>query len=169
LGGPVTRTQPPKETVLGELVRFGVSIESELLDQFDRHIVGPAYSSRSEAIRDLVRSRLVELEWQTDSAETVATLTLVYDHDVREIEHKLNEFQHAHIDCVLASTHVHIEAHTCLEVVILRGPARTLRAFADTIIGLTGVRHGKLTMTTTAKSFPHARRHAKRHDHAPRK
>ena len=151
---------------MSQLVRFGVSIEDRLLDDFDRKIVAAGYGNRSEAIRDLIRARLVELQWEAGSEETVATLTLVYDHDVREIEHKLTDFQHSFHQCVLAATHVHLDPHSCLEVIILKGPAATLKTLADGLVGIKGVRHGRLTMTTTARDFPHAHEREKRHRHA---
>lgn len=134
------------------LVRFGVSIDHELLSRFDREVVAGAYSSRSEAIRDLIRERLVQGEWRTGE-EVVGVITLVYDHHVREIESKLTDIQHQHHREVLSTMHVHLDHDHCLEVVAVKGRGREIAELAARLIGLKGVRHGRLTATTTGRKL----------------
>ena len=129
------------------LVRFGVSIEENLLSEFDRAIEKQGYANRSEAIRDLIRDRLVDLRWEAGSEEAVATVTLVFDHEMRELAEKLDHLQHDEFRVIVSSTHVHLDEHNCLEVLILRGPAERLRRIAEKLISVRGVRHGKLVMT----------------------
>jgi len=138
--------------VAGELVRFGVSLEGSLLDDFDRLIEEKGYASRSEAIRDLIRSTLVDEDWRALKGEQVATLTLVDNHHLREINDRLIDMQHSHHDLIVCSQHVHLTAHNCLEVVVLRGPAADIQEAASRLIATRGVQHGKLTMTTTGRS-----------------
>jgi CopG family nickel-responsive transcriptional regulator len=136
---------------MSELVRFGVSIEGPLLADFDRLIEQKGYASRSEAFRDLIRNALVESEWRELKGEQVATLTLVYNHEYREITDRLTDMQHEYHHLVVCATHVHLTHHTCLEAIVLRGKAGQLRAMADRLIATRGVQHGKLTMTTLGR------------------
>ena len=136
---------------MGELVRFGVSVEADLLGDFDRLIEEKGYANRSEALRDLMRDALVQADWAALKGEQAATLTLVYSHHVREINDRLTEMQHDYTDLIVCTTHVHLTAHTCLEVVVLRGQPGDLRRMADRLIATRGVQHGKLTMTTLGR------------------
>jgi CopG family transcriptional regulator, nickel-responsive regulator len=138
---------------MGETIRFGISIDDKLLESFDQLIEEKGYMNRSEAIRDLIRGALVEQKWEEGDAETVGTVTLVYNHHVRDLSDKLTEQQHAHHDQVISALHVHLDAHNCLEVLVLRGKARDVKKIADELIGVKGVKHGKLVMTTTGEEL----------------
>ncbi len=138
---------------MAETVRFGVSIDEKLLESFDSLIEKKGYMNRSEAIRDLIRASLVELKWEGGEEETVGTVTLVYDHHVRDLSDKLTEQQHAHHDKVISTLHVHLDAHNCLEVLVVRGKARDVKKIADELIKVKGVKHGKLVMTTTGQEL----------------
>ena len=131
-----------------ELVRFGISIPGTLLGSFDRLIGAAGYANRSEAIRDLIRNRLVEAAWEAGEGEMIGTLTLVYDHHVRELGEALTEAQHAHHAAILSTLHIHLDAHLCLEVLVLRGPVETIQRNAEALAGMRGVKHGKLTVTS---------------------
>lgn len=133
---------------MADLTRFGISIDARLLEQFDALIERKGYSNRSEAIRDLIRGALVDQQWGEDKRETVATVTLVYDHHTRDLSDKLTEHQHSHHDAIVSALHVHLDAHNCLEVVVVRGTAADVRRLADELIGTKGVKHGKLVLTT---------------------
>jgi CopG family nickel-responsive transcriptional regulator len=135
------------------IVRCGVSLHQVLLDKFDRLIARQGYSNRSEAIRDLIRDRLVAEEWKVGTGETVGTVTLVYSHDTRELTETLNELQHHHHTAIISTVHVHLDEHNCLEVLILRGKGDEIKAIADKLIGTKGVKHGKLSVTTTGKGI----------------
>lgn len=137
---------------LRKLVRFGVSINSELLDKFDKLIESKGYAKRSEAIRDLIRDYLVEHEWEKD-AETMGAVTVVYDHHVRELTESLTALQHEFHSSIISSMHVHVDEHNCLEVVVIRGKGSKVKEIADRLISTKGVKHGKLTMTTTGKDL----------------
>ena len=139
---------------MGETIRFGVSIDDELLGRFDQLIEEKGYVNRSEAIRDLIRAALVELKWEGGEEETVGTVTLVYNHHVRDLSDKLTEQQHAHHDQIVSTLHVHLDAHNCLEVLVLRGKAREVKKIADELIGVKGVKHGKLVMSDTGHELP---------------
>ena len=130
------------------LTRFGVSMENELLEKFDALCAARGYKNRSEAIRDMVRGMLIENELREESAEGVGTLTLVYNHHQRELEEKLTSYQHDHLHSIISTVHVHLSHHLCLEILILRGKARTIRKVADGLIATKGVQHGRLVMTT---------------------
>lgn len=132
-------------------VRFGISMDEQLLESFDRLIDQKGYANRSEAIRDLIRAALVQLQWEEGDKESVGTVTLVYDHHVRDLSDKLMEHQHSHHDQIVSALHVHLDAHTCLEVLVVRGKARDVRRIADELIGVKGVKHGELVMTGTGE------------------
>ena len=138
---------------MGETIRFGISIDDKLLESFDNLIEMKGYMNRSEAIRDLIRAALVELKWEGGEEETVGTVTLVYNHHVRDLSDKLTEQQHTHHDRIISALHVHLDAHNCLEVLVVRGKAREVKKIADELIGVKGVKHGKLVMTTTGEEL----------------
>jgi CopG family nickel-responsive transcriptional regulator len=133
---------------MGDTTRFGISIDENLLASFDKLIDAKGYQNRSEAIRDLIRSSLVELKLETGEEEMVGTVTLVYNHHVRDLTDKLTEHQHQHHHEVISSLHVHLDEHNCLEVLVLRGKSSVIKKIADELIGVKGVKHGKLVMTS---------------------
>ena len=137
---------------MDELVRFGVSLDQRLLAEFDRHIRRKHYTNRSEALRDLIRNNLVEDEWDDDK-ETVGTITFVYDHHVRDLTGKLTDIQHDYHGQILSGMHVHLDHNHCLEVLVVKGKGTEIKKVADALVSVKGVKHGKLTMTTTGKSL----------------
>jgi CopG family nickel-responsive transcriptional regulator len=138
---------------MSETTRFGVSIDSQLLDSFDRVIADKKYTNRSEAIRDLIRDYLVELDWKTEDKEVVGTVTLVYNHETRALTAKLAQLQHRLHSQIISTLHVHLDQHNCLEVLVVRGKSNEIQEVADQLIGTKGVKHGKLTMTTTGSEL----------------
>jgi len=138
---------------MSDLTRFGVSIDSTLIKKFDALIRRKGYTSRSEAIRDMIRDGLVEQEWKTENRETVGTITIVYNHHTRELEHALTDMQHKSFHQIISTLHVHLDAHNCLEVLVVKGKSQEIKKIADRLIGTRGVKHGKLTMTTTGKEL----------------
>ncbi len=138
---------------MSDITRFGVSIDSRLIKKFDAQVGRKGYANRSEAIRDLIRDRLVEEEWESGEQETVGTITIVYNHHTRELEHALTDMQHKSFHQIISTLHVHLDPHNCLEVLVVKGRSREIRKIADRLIGTKGVKHGKLTMTTTGKEL----------------
>ena len=132
--------------------RFGVSIPNRLLERFDGLIEEKGYGNRSEALRDLIRDFLVEAEWESDE-ETIGTVTLVYDHHVKELSDELNSIQHDMGPAIISTVHVHLDHHMCMEVVLVKGKSSDIRKMADRLIGTKGVVHGKLTAATVGRSF----------------
>ena len=134
------------------LTRTGLSIDRELLSKFDSAIAGKGYKNRSEAVRDLMRNHLVSEE--ADRNKIVAgSLTIVYDHHRPNLTEELVEAQHQAGSQVLAATHVHLDHHNCLEVVIMKGRSGSIRNLADRILSLRGVKHGQLVITSTGKNL----------------
>ncbi len=137
---------------MAELTRTGVSLEGDLLEQFDRVIAKRGYKNRSEAIRDLIRESLVS-EAIDRNKQVVATLSMVYDHHRPNLSNKLTEIQHDSHGSVLAATHVHLDADICLEVVIMKGRSGEIQHLADHMLAMRGVKHGKLVLTTMGKEL----------------
>jgi len=137
---------------VGKLVRFGVAMDEELLGRFDELVArrGTA-TNRSEAVRDLVRDALVDEQWEAPDEEIVGTITMVFDHHANDLAEKLDSVQHAHHDKVISSMHVHLDAHNCLEVIVVRGASGEIRTIDETILGTKGVKHGKLVTTSTGR------------------
>ncbi len=133
------------------VTRFGVSLEERLLERFDRVIRRRGYTNRSEALRDLIRESLVREQWEADTSDAVGTLTLVYNHEVRELADKLTALQHEHYQRIVSTLHVHLDPHHCLEVLVLRGRARELKSIADRLIGTRGVRHGTFSASAEGR------------------
>ncbi len=138
---------------MSDIIRFGVSIDSQLIKKFDALINRKGYATRSEAIRDMIRDTLVEDEWEAGAQETVGTITIVYNHHTRELEHALTDMQHKSFHQIISTLHVHLDAHNCLEVLVVKGKGQEIKKIADRLIGTRGVKHGKLTMTTTGKDL----------------
>lgn len=135
------------------IVRFGISLEKSLLEGFDSLIKKKGYASRSEAIRDLIRDSLVKDEWDYGNKDTVGAISIVYSHDTRELSDTLTDIQHNFHSSVVSSLHVHLDQHNCLEVIIVKGKGREIKKIADRLIGTRGVKHGKLSLTTTGKDL----------------
>ena len=145
---------------MSQLSRTGVSLEEDLLKEFDRLITKRSYQNRSEAIRDLIREAL--LAENIDSNQpVVGTLTLVYDHHVPNLSEKLTDAQHVAGAMILAATHVHLDHHYCLEVIIMKGRSKELQGVADRMLALRGVELGKLVLTNSGNELKSAR-----HTHA---
>jgi CopG family transcriptional regulator, nickel-responsive regulator len=140
---------------VAELVRFTVSLESDLLAAFDRYCTDGRFATRSEAVRQLLRERLAAAEWQADERPMTATLTLVYDHHRAHLTEKLIQLQHAHTEQVISTLHVHLDHDHCLEVIVLRGRPGELRRLAGELRGLKGVHKGELTLADTAPHDGH--------------
>jgi CopG family nickel-responsive transcriptional regulator len=131
------------------LSRIGVAIDTELLNKFDRLIAQRNYPNRSEAFRDLIRDELVEKNWESPESHVVGTVTLVYDHHVRMLNEKLTDIQHDFHRLILSTLHVHLDHDHCLEVLVVRGKSAEVRKVADTLISTKGVKHGRLTITSS--------------------
>jgi CopG family transcriptional regulator, nickel-responsive regulator len=132
---------------MNTLVRFGVSIEEQLLRRFDEFITRTGQENRSEAVRDLIRSRLMEASTRDDGALAFGVLTLVYDHHHRDLQERLGEVQHDNTELIVSTLHVHVDHDSCLEVIILKGRAGRIRGVCDALGGFKGVRHSRLTLT----------------------
>lgn len=133
--------------------RFGVSIPDELLSKLDKLALKKGYTNRSEVLRDLVRDRFVEEEWQAGEGEVVGTVTLVYNHHSHDLSDKLADLQHSHFKNIVSTTHIHLDQHNCLEVLVVRGKSQKVKEIADRLIATKGVKHGKLVMTSTGKNL----------------
>jgi CopG family nickel-responsive transcriptional regulator len=137
---------------MSSLVRFGVSLDKELLLQFDRIIKGQKYTNRSEAIRDLIREDLVKREWH-EGKEISGTITLIYDHHKRTLVNKLMDIQHDFGDIIISSQHIHLDHNNCLEVIVVQGTPQQAQKLADSLKSVKGVKHGTLSMSTTGKDI----------------
>lgn len=135
------------------LQRFTVSLEDQLLRQFDRLLKTHRYGNRSEAVRDLIRKALVRREIEADR-EVVGVISIVYNHHQRQLQDRLTDIQHAFHHDVVSTTHIHLNHDDCLEVIIVRGKASRARALADQLIALRGVKDGSLNLSAAG---PHLR------------
>lgn len=132
------------------LVRFSVAIGGELLQRFDEYRERHQYPNRSEAIRGLMRDALIQQEIARDDTPAMGVVILIYDHHAGRVAERLTEIQHQHLECVLTTTHVHLDASRCLELILLRGAVKTVRELADGLIGTKGVETGQLVITAAA-------------------
>jgi CopG family nickel-responsive transcriptional regulator len=136
------------------LERIGLSLEEDLLAQFDRLIAEKGYVNRSEAIRDLIRDSLVQREWaEGGREEKVAVVTLVYDHDSASLAQKRAHIQHENHRAVVSALHVHLDTHNCLEVLVLRGKGKDVSAMGDGLVSTKGVKYGKVVPATTGEGL----------------
>jgi CopG family nickel-responsive transcriptional regulator len=133
---------------MSEIVRFTVSAEEDLLEQFDEYCRQEQFATRSEAVRQLIRERLTSRDWEAGSHAAAGTLTLVYDHHHAQLGKRLTKLQHDNTDLIVSTTHVHLTHDLCLEVIILRGPAGRLQQIAAQLKGLKGIHQGELVMAS---------------------
>ena len=149
---------------MGELTRFGVSLDRDLLEPFDNLCARRCYASRSEALRDMIRAELDQDALNDENVEAAGVLSIVYDHHVPDLSRKLTERQHSMPDLIVASLHVHLDHNNCLETLVLRGRAGDIKALADQLRAIRGVHQGSFTMTAvTPHSQPHTHRDDENH------
>ncbi len=133
--------------MVSKLVRFGVSLEEELLLQFDRLIKQRKYTNRSEALRDMIREELVKKEW-TENKEVTGAITLVYDHHTRELVTKVLDVQHDYHTCILSSQHIHLDHHNCFEIIVTRGKSKEIEELYRKLKSIKSVKHAGFMMAT---------------------
>ena len=134
---------------MSDLVRFSVSLDADLLGDFDRYCEEGKFATRSEAVRQLLRETLTAHAWESDSQEAAATLTIVYDHHRTHLAERLLDLQHRHTEMVVSTMHVHLDHDNCLEVIVLRGRAGALQKVASELRGLKGINKGQLVLAKT--------------------
>jgi CopG family transcriptional regulator, nickel-responsive regulator len=146
-----------------KLVRFGVAMEEELLARFDGLIEKRGYPNRSEALRDLVRHELDHDAWEF-GGRIVATVTLIYDHHVRELTERLTEIQHDFGSRIISTLHVHLDHDHCMEVIAARGPSAEIKRLAERLLGAKGVLSGDVTAAALPDE-PTAKKGVRPHKH----
>ena len=139
---------------MGKTIRFGISLDDKLLDQFDKLCAKRGSPNRSEAIRDLIRATLVEDRSEEEKSVVAGTLTLVFDHHKSDLAQRLTEEQHEFHDLIITTLHVHLDHDNCLEVLVLKGEARRLQALANRLLTIKGVKTGQLVISTTGADLP---------------
>ena len=133
---------------MSEIVRFGVSIEQDLLESYDRLIGERGYATRSEALRDLIRESLIQQRIELESeTEALGSLTLVYDHHASNLLNEMTDIQHDYHELILSVTHLHVSHHDCLELIALRGVVAEIVKLANGLLSLKGIKNGKLFLT----------------------
>jgi len=133
-----------------EIIRFGISLDSNLSQKFDARLRKKGYSNRSEAIRDLIRQDLVVQEWN-EGFEVAGAITLIYDHHKRELLNKITDIQHDFQKGIISAQHIHLDHHNCLEIIAIKGDPMEVKRLADTLKAVKGVKHATLSMSTTGK------------------
>ncbi len=137
---------------MSNLFRFGVSLEKDLLDKFDRLIHTKNYSNRSEAFRDLIRNELVKKQWEDDK-EIAGAIILIYDHHKRKLINKLTDIQHNFQKMIISTQHIHLDHNNCLEIIAVKGSPKEVQKLTDTLKSVKGVKHGTLSMSSTGKEI----------------
>jgi len=162
---------------VSDIVRFSVSLEADLLEQFEKFCTEGKLSTRSEAIRQLLREKLTQEAWVNEAHDVAASLTLVFDHHRSRLTEKMIEIQHEHGDCVVSTMHVHLTHDLCMELIALRGPAKELQALASKLSGLKGIHQAQLVVARAdemghshahSHGHPHPHSHTHPHTHEPR-
>jgi CopG family transcriptional regulator, nickel-responsive regulator len=137
---------------MSKLIRFGVSLEEDLLNKFDRHIKRHKYTNRSEAIRDLIRSELIKEEW-TENKEVTGAITIVYDHHTRDLVNKVLDVQHDHHECILSTQHIHLDHHNCFEIIVTKGKSKEIEELYQKLKAVKSVKHAGFMMATKGKDL----------------
>jgi len=136
-----------------QAARFSVSLPAKLLQDLDQMTSTQGYTNRSLAVADMIRDRLVEHRQKFGNEDIAGTITLVYDHHKQHVQATLTDIQHDHHELIISTLHVHLDHDNCLEVLVVRGKAGSIKKIADELIAAKGVKHGKLTVTTTGKDL----------------
>ena len=137
-----------------ELVRFSVAMPEDLLIRFDELVARRGLmKNRSEVVRDLVRDALVEDACAIPGTEVMGTLSITYDHHASDVQEKLHDIQHDYFGFIVSTTHVHVDEHRCLEIILLRGETGMVQTIANMILGVKGVKNGHLALTVTGQLF----------------
>lgn len=137
---------------MSKVFRFGVSLDKELLDKFDRLIRDQNYSNRSEAFRDLIRRELVKKEWR-EGKEVAGAIILIYNHHKRELLNKITDTQHDFQKLIISTQHIHLDHNNCLEIIAVKGSPKEIQKLSDTLTSIKSVKHGTLSMSTTGKDI----------------
>lgn len=132
---------------MGKIIRFGVSIEKDLLDSFDEIIEKKGYNSRSEAIRDIIRDFIIKEKWNRGKEKVAGSISLVYEHDVYGLSEKLTEVQHHYHDVIISTLHIHLDEKNCMEIILVRGKIEKIKKLYDEISSLKWVRHTNISVT----------------------
>ncbi len=138
---------------MDKIIRFGISLPQRLLKKFDLDNKSRGYANRSEAIRDLIRNRLVEDEWEKATGESAGTVVLIYDHHKKGVAEKLMEIQHHHHDCIISTMHSHLDHDNCMEVILLRGDTKRIADLAHKLSSQKNVKLGKFVPATLAEGM----------------
>ncbi len=136
------------------VTRFSVSLPALLARQLDQMVREKGYTNRSLAVADMIRDHLVEHRQRMGDREIAGTITLVYDHHKPHLQAALTDLQHDHHEVIISTLHVHLDHDNCLEVLVVRGRAGRIKRIADELIAAKGVKHGKLTVTSTGRDLP---------------
>ncbi|HQC43368.1 MAG TPA: nickel-responsive transcriptional regulator NikR [Verrucomicrobiota bacterium] len=128
-------------------VRFSISLPPKLMEQLDKMMLQKGRENRSQLISEMIRNQLIEHQSQQGQKEMAGTITLVYDHHTPHVQSELTRIQHDLHNCILSTTHVHLDHDNCLEVLIVRGKANLIRSISERIFSCKGIKHGKLTIT----------------------
>ena len=137
---------------MSKLVRFGVSLEEDLLVKFDQHIKQRKYTNRSEALRDMIREELVKKQW-TENKEVTGAITLVYDHHTRELVTKVLDVQHDYHTCILSSQHIHLDHHNCFEIIVTKGKSKEIEELYQKLKSIKSVKHAGFMMATKGNNL----------------
>ncbi len=137
------------------LHRFGVSMSKDLLALLDDLVEAKGFANRSQAIADMVRNELVEYRGKIGNRKIAGTITIVFDHHKRNLQTLLTSIQHDYGEHIISTLHAHLNHNNCMEILAVRGQANIIKQLADRLITAKGVKHGKLTMTTTGEYHDH--------------
>ena len=129
--------------------RFSVSLEKELLDELDQYVNNNCFANRSQALRFLIENNIVKEKWQCNNI-VAGAIVLMYDHHKKDIDVKSNDVQHDYYDVILSSQHYHLSHDVCLEIIAVKGKANKLTELSDKLIGIKGIKHGKLVMSKSS-------------------
>jgi CopG family nickel-responsive transcriptional regulator len=139
------------------LIRFGVSLEDQLLQRFDASLKEKQYTNRSEAIRDLIREDLVRKEWRGNK-EVTGAITLAYNHQKRQLLNRLMDIQHDYHDNILSTQHIHLDEDNCLEIIAVKGRPKQIEQLYGKLKSAKGVKHACFAASTTGREFESVKR-----------
>ena len=129
-------------------MRIGVSLPDTLLGKFDEIIEKRGYSSRSEGMRDAIRSYISHYEWINDvKGDRIGTIAVIYDNTKKGLSNILTNIQHNYSHLIRFSVHVYLDRENCFELIFINGKGEDIAELAEAIMALKGVKLSKLITT----------------------
>lgn len=129
---------------MSEIVRFGVSMDRDLVDMLDELTATQNYPNRSETIRSLVRQQLIQSGMEDPAAEVTVVVSLIFHYATTIARVPLDDYPSL---TLAANLQMHVQKDIVVKILVVTGKSGEVRQWASR---LTGQKHVIGTMNITA-------------------